>query len=216
MFLAGLLSPPQTFVLAVVCLEFKNPMFNSIPDGERADRELMSLLKENGVPEKNFVLVEGKRATTARIDFEFREALGRARAEDTLLVYYAGHGFEHPAGFQLATYNTYVGAPGWKMSRAFALINSRFKGRSIALVADCCASGLLQGFASKSRKGVAIFAAALGASEVPEGWGFTKKLTSLLRESKGVLGQAKFNSEFKGHTIHWPDGVNEIRLWSSK
>jgi|GEM_PF-4123801 len=176
----------HTWVFAVSALDFKNRAFAGLPETDRTDNLLLDAFKSRGVPEQQIVWLKGRRTPTQRIDFEFREMLGKARESDVLFVYYTGHGYVQKGQLLLATYNAEVGFPGWRMERAFAQIKKLFRGKAVVFVVDSCASGRLVSYAQKAGGKVCVLASSESDQQVPEGWAFTTALAEAVRGAPTV------------------------------
>jgi hypothetical protein len=224
------LTSDHTWLLAVSCLDFNNRKFTGLPAEGRTDRLLIEDFQDFGLGKDRIVWLQGRRADTQRIDFEFQEILGRARKDDVLFVYYTGHGYDLKGGLTLATWNAEVGSEGWQMVRAFTEIDKFFRGRAIVFLADCCASGKLVQFAQASKKVVAIVSSASNDEDVPEGWSFTTALAEVFRgrpdldlDNNGVIDwdeatshvEARLNADYghpgavfrpTGFDLSWPVG----------
>jgi len=91
--------PQKTWVFVVGVLSWKHSeTFGSFPVKNRRDNALVDFFKQSGVPEAQIVYLQDKQATQQRIDSAFAEQLKKLRADDLLIVYYAGHGSKSDDG----------------------------------------------------------------------------------------------------------------------
>lgn len=193
------LTPDHTWLLAVSCLQFKNRKISGLPSLGRTDDAFVKSFGSNHV-----VWLKDEKADTKRIDFEFREMLGRARKDDVLVVYYTGHGYSDKSDLLLATWNAGVGFPGWSMNRAFGEIRKSFRGRAVVFLADCCASGRLVDYAHRSYQPVAVLSSSVNDEDVPEGWAFTTAMTEVLN------GHPQIDTDRNGR-IEWAEAASHVQ-----
>src|SRR5205814_732174 len=91
-------TPAHTRVFIVGILEWKGGAIASFPKDGRRDTELAEAFEQRGVPEKNIALIQDAKATTATVRAEFDAFLKRSVKNDTLFVYYCGHGYGSAEG----------------------------------------------------------------------------------------------------------------------
>lgn len=172
--------PARTWVFAVGILEWQDKKtFGAFPKEGRKDQELMDLFRSRGVPEDHILFLKDEEATRKRILAELPKHLEKAGEGDLLVFYYAGHGCRDDDSGAMYFANYDATAPfaktGWKMSSVFDEIESKFRGSSALLMADCCYSGSIavEARKRKSRVSYACLTSSL-SSEISTGnWTFT-------------------------------------------
>ncbi|MBS1713351.1 MAG: caspase family protein [Armatimonadetes bacterium] len=178
-FLACTLKPevptPRTWLFGVACTTFKDRRFHNLPAEGRA-MALPESLERTGVPRSRIVWLRDRDAETRRVDFEFKEMLGRVKPGDTLVVFYSGHGYFQDGKPQLATYNAEVASSGWRIERVSSWLSKAFKGSCLVVAIDCCASGSMLPWFQNQRFPVTFLASAKGDAQAPEGWSFQELL----------------------------------------
>lgn len=178
--------PARTWAFVVGLLEWKHSdIYSPFPKEERRDAQLVKLLKERGVPERQVRYLQDRKATTAAIAAGFAELLAAAPAGSTLILYYCGHGGMDDGGAVFfASYDADDGdIPGWPAAAIPDAIEKHFRGSQAILLADCCHSGhLADAVAARPRR---VTYATLGsslASELSTGnWTFTEAILAALR-----------------------------------
>ncbi len=133
------------WVLAVGVLEWERPdLWDPFPKEARRDTRLVDLLRGR-VPADQLVYVQDKNASLGAIQKGLSSVMARAKAGDTLLIYYAGHGYCNDDG--LFFFAPYDGGDEddsyWAGRQLVQTISSEFRGSSCWIVADCCHSGAL-------------------------------------------------------------------------
>ena len=181
--------PQRTWVFVVGTLKWKHhDMFDSFPQKNRRDAQLVESFRQQGVPDERMVYLQDAQATTRQVKTAFTALLAKAREGDFLFVYYCGHGYksvdERTTWF--ATYDAGDDTPGWSTDSIVKDIEKYFKGSRAFLTADCCYSGSL---AQQARRlGQRVSYACLtssSASELSTGnWTFTEMLVA------GLSGKA--------------------------
>ena len=139
------IDPARTYALVVGVLEWKaKDEWESFDTGFRRDAMLVEHLKKRGISGSHLIYLQDKQATLEKIRASLKEVVGRAHAGDTLLVYYAGHGFLEAGEGYFANYD--IGEKQktwWSMSELVDTIQASFLGERAILIADCCHSGRL-------------------------------------------------------------------------
>lgn len=170
-------NPASTWVFAVGVLNFDVPHLRSWPDTNRADAELIELLKKRGVPESQIVFLKNSEAMKYNVESRFNELLGKTHPGDTLIFYYAGHGKRRDDDYgkpiQFVTFDSYS---RWDVSDIVATIDARFQGAHAMLIGDCCYSGALALEASRrsGRIDYTVLASAHKNSRSTGSWAFTR------------------------------------------
>jgi hypothetical protein len=179
--------PQRTWVFVVGALRFKHAdMFDSFPQENRRDAELVSYFKQQGVPSGQIVYLRDREATAGRIQSALAAQLARARKGDLLFLYYTGHGYKSDDGEEtlLASYDAGDDdVPGWPVDSIPATIERYFKGARAFIALDNCYSGALVEAIAK-REGRVSYAALTSstANKSSTGeWTFTESLLATLR-----------------------------------
>ena len=173
--------PKRTWVFVVGTLHWKHrDMFDSFPQKNRRDEQLVQYFKQQGVPEDQLVYLQDARATTRNVKTSFTNFLSKAREGDLLFVYYCGHGYKSDDGrtTYFATYDAGDDVPGWSTDSIVKDIENHFKGSRAFLTADCCYSGSLAQQARRFGQNVSFAClTSSSASELSTGnWTFTETL----------------------------------------
>jgi len=168
---------PRTWLFGVVCTRFKDRRFHNLPIEGRS-RALPDAMERQGVAKSRILWLSDREAETRRVDFEFKEMLGRVKAGDTLVVFYSGHGYFQDGKPQLATYNAEVASPGWRIERMSTWLAKAFRGSRLVVVIDSCASGSMLPWFQRQRFPLTFLASAKGDAQAPEGWNFQELLGS--------------------------------------
>ena len=179
--------PQRTWVFVVGTLRFKHKdMFDSFPQENRRDAELVSFFRKQGVPAPQIVYLRDAQATADRIQSALAAHLSRARKGDWLFLYYTGHGYKSDDDeAYLASYDTGdEDVPGWPMDSIPTSIERYFKGSRALLVLDNCYSGALAD-AVRARADSSVSYAVLASSSADQPstgeWTFTEGLLAALR-----------------------------------
>lgn len=181
--------PQRTWVFVVGTLKWKHSdVFNSFPQKNRRDAQLVDFFRQQGVPGDQLVYLQDTQATTRRVKSTFRDFLSRAREGDLLFFYYCGHGYksDDERTTYFATYDAGEDVPGWATESVVRDVERYFKGSRALLTADSCYSGSL---AERARRtsGRVSYAALTSASAnelSTENWTFTEMLLA------GLAGKA--------------------------
>lgn len=178
--------PQHTWVFIVGTLQWQHSdMFESFPQKNRRDAQLVNFFKTQGVPAEQMVYLKDRQATTRQVRTAFRDLLSRASEGDMLFVYYTGHGYksddERTTFF--ATYDAGENVPGWATSSIVGDIERYFKGSEAILAADCCYSGSLtqQVRQLNSRISYACLASSSSNELSTANWTFTEMLLAGLK-----------------------------------
>jgi RNA binding activity-knot of a chromodomain len=178
--------PQKTWVFVVGLLQFQQKdMFDSFPQTNRRDGQLVEFFRQQGVPESQLVFLKDAQATTRRVETSFQIFLSKAEPDDLLVFYYTGHGYksddEHTTYF--ATYDASEDVQGWTTEAIVSDIEKYFKGSRALLTADTCYSGNLAEQTEKlgRRVSYATLASATSSHVSTENWTFTEMLLAGLR-----------------------------------
>ena len=175
--------PQRTWVFVVGTLKWKHrDMFDSFPQENRRDAQLVEYFQQQGVPAQQLVYLQDAQATTRQVKSSFATFLAKAREGDLLFVYYCGHGYksddERTTFF--ATYDAGDDVPGWSTESIVKDVEKYFKGSRAFLTADCCYSGSLVQQAQRQSHRVSFAClTSSSASELSTGnWTFTEMLVA--------------------------------------
>ncbi len=156
---AGEWKPDKTYAIIIGVLEWDADL-TAYPKLNRKDEALRNALVERGTPAKNITMLLDSKATLSRIRDATDETLDKVDGESTLIIYYAGHGWQADDDFCFANYDVRLGRAhrdtAWSMKELAASLAARFQGKQVILLADCCYSG-----------GMKVIAEALANKSVP-------------------------------------------------
>jgi hypothetical protein len=177
--------PEKTWVFVVGVLSWKHSeQFGSFPAKNRRDAALVDFFKQSGVPESQIVYLQDKQASQQRIDNAFSEQLKKLRADDLLIVYYAGHGSKSEDGddVYLASYDAGDNeVEGWSVNSIPGKIKSSKCSRVLWFL-DCCYSGQAALAITKQNSGpaYACVTSSAASESSTEHWTFTEALLDAL------------------------------------
>lgn len=178
--------PQRTWVFVVGTLRFKHKeMFDSFPQENRRDAELVSFFRKQGVPSPQIVYLRDAQATASRIRSALAAHLARAGKGDWLFLYYTGHGYKSDDDeAYLASYDAGdETVAGWPVDSIPASIERYFKGSRAMLILDNCYSGALAEAVRRRASSVSYAVLASSAADKPSTgeWTFTEGLLAALR-----------------------------------
>ena len=181
--------PQRTWVFVVGTLQWKHrDMFDSFPQKNRRDAQLVEFFRQQGVPAQQLVYLQDAQATTRQVKTAFAAFLAKAREGDLLFVYYCGHGYKSDDARTtfFATYDAGDDTPGWSTDSIVRDVEKYFKGSRAFLTADCCYSGSLAQQARRLSQRVSFAClTSSSASQLSTGnWTFTEMLVA------GLSGKA--------------------------
>ena len=177
---AGEWNPEKTYALIIGVLEWEADL-TAYPKANRKDAALRNQLVERGTPANNITMLLDSKATLSRIREATEETLNKVGEDSTLIIYYAGHGWQSEDDFCFANYDVRLGRPAretaWSMKNLAAGVAERFKGKQLILLADCCYSGGMKLIAEAMvRKNIPCFSlTSAGPANASTGnWTFTQ------------------------------------------
>ncbi|HYW70449.1 MAG TPA: Tudor-knot domain-containing protein [Pyrinomonadaceae bacterium] len=178
--------PQRTWVFAVGILQFQHKdLFDSFPQKNRRDAQLIEFFRQQGVPESQIVFLKDSQATTRHVENSFPAFLSKAGPNDLLFFYYTGHGYksDDEQTTYFATYDDSEDTVGWATDSIIRDIEKYFKGSRALLTADTCFSGTLaqQTRQLGRRVSYATLASATSNHTSTENWTFTEMLLAGLR-----------------------------------
>lgn len=178
--------PPRTWVYVVGLLEWQNrDVFNSFPQTNRRDAQLVDFFRQQGVPEEHIVFLRDGQATSRRVHNSFPAFLSKAQPGDLLFFYYTGHGYksDDERTTYFATYDAGENVEGWATDSIVRDVERYFRGSQALLTADTCYSGSLAVQAQRlgRRVSYASLTSASASQLSTENWTFTEMLLDGLR-----------------------------------
>lgn len=173
--------PRRTFVFVVGLLKWQNKdVFNSFPQTNRRDAQLVEYFRQQGVPEDQIVFLKDAQATTRRVNKGFTEFLSKTQPGDFLFFYYTGHGYqsEDERTTYFATYDAGADVEGWATDAIVRDVEKYFRGSQALLAADTCFSGSLTAQAQRlgRRVSYATLTSSSATQQSTENWTFTEML----------------------------------------
>lgn len=163
-------------------LKWEDPGIPRFSPRHRKDKELAETLVRKGVPKQNVTLLLDEQATLKQIRTALQERAGGARAQDTLLFYYCGHGrleSDNKVFFCNFDAGGKVQKPDFGIEEIFDILKKHFRGARVLLLADCCHSGGLKEIA-RQLAGAGIPAVCLASADVRSvsttSWIFTQTI----------------------------------------
>ena len=180
--------PARTWVYFVGLLEWQNSeSFASFPQLNRRDEVLLNVLRAQGVPEKQIIYLKDSEAPIAKVKETFPKFLRQAKAGDTVIVYFCGHGYksEDNKKTYLVTYDASETKMGWDVEALTDELEKNFKGESAILMVDNCFSGALteavKARSSSSNISYAVMTSSPSNSSSTGNWTFTESLIYAFR-----------------------------------
>jgi len=174
------LDPGKTWVLVVGVLQWQFPeVYPSFPKTNRRDVQLVERVARWGVLREDRVhLLEGA-ATVDAVRKAFARQLRQVQAGETLIFYYAGHGYrrESDGSFWMAPYDANELETHFGLNEIAQLL-SGFQGSHLILAGDCCHSGSLRSFVEQSVWKFGMFALSSSPAQLSStgNWTFTDSL----------------------------------------
>lgn len=186
----------KTRALVVGILQWQDSRFRGFPQEGRRDAVLVETLRRRGVPEANITFLRDRAATKSAIERALSAALAATAADETLLVYYAGHGARVDDGktffVPFDAVSGRVQDTGWSMkSLVDAVSTGTFRGRAL-LTADCCYSGALTRDVESRTAGrpIATLTSSMASVVSTGNWTFTECLLAGL-DGAGVCDTSR-------------------------
>ena len=175
----------HTWVFVVGVLEWqRSDVYPSFPKTNRRDTRLALAYATLGVPSEQITLLIDRAATGSNIHHGLMDILGKSKPGDTLILYYAGHGYrqESDETFWMVPYDGYDVDTLWGLKGLERDIRAHFQGQRVLLSADCCHSGSLRLVAERNAGGVGFFALSSSTARLSStgNWTFTDCLLDAL------------------------------------
>lgn len=173
----------RTWVFMVCLVEWKDSAtWAPFPQKNRKDVVLRDTLKARGVPANQIVFLQDKFATTASVERQFIEFLKKPSPNDSIFVYFEGHGAkdEGTGTPYLITYDVDAENKGWKFDSLPDMIEKYFRGSQAIIALDNCYSGAMADSVGRAKRRISygVLTSSL-ASQVSTGnWTFTESLIS--------------------------------------
>jgi hypothetical protein len=182
--------PARTHAVIVGVLSWPEEGLKPFPEKNRKDQELRDVLVRRGVPADQVILLLDKAATKTSILRALRHAAEKAKPQDTLIFYYAGHGAKTGRDIAFANYDINprdCANTGLLLSVVSETLARFFRGSKVVLWADACHSGGLARVADRLAE-AKISAVSLTSSEASNlstrNWTFTQSILD------GISGSA--------------------------
>ena len=174
-------NPKKTWVFFVSLVEWEDAeSFESFPQENRRDTTFLNVLRQKGVPENQIVSLRDRAATIAKIQKLFENFLSRVPADNSILVYYSGHGYKvNNTDTYLASYDAGIRTErSWSVKSIPNMIELYSKSRQAIIIIESCYSGAIVDLlkARRSRVSYAAFASAPSNSSSTGNWTFTESL----------------------------------------
>lgn len=141
---------PQSFALIVGVGDYKNLPDKGLEFTERDAELIYSILisqRGGSFPPENVHRLIGERATLENVRYEIEQWLPSvARTQDTVLIYFAGHGFAYEGKGYLAPYDFTlqdISGSGYPMNSLGEIVASRILAKNKILLTDACHSGAI-------------------------------------------------------------------------
>ena len=174
--------PANTHALIVGVLEWEADL-TPYSKQDRKDQALRDLLIKRGTPPENITMLLDSQATLSNIRQAIDDTLRKTTEGSTLIVYYAGHGWQADDDFCFANYDVRLGRDSkntaWSMNELANLTTERFNGNQAIFWADCCYSGGMRVIVEKlASKNIASFSltSAATANTSTGNWTFTQSI----------------------------------------
>lgn len=184
--------PGRTSAVLIGVLEWANPGFAPFPKEGRVDARLAETLTARGVASDRLRFLRDTEATHEACRAALHAAATSAKEGDTLVVYYAGHGWRDRDGkVFFAPYDVDGEDPSTALSVAEIgdVLRQDFHGARLLLLADCCHSGALGRVAESyaaggAHTGVEVKAGAITSAledvSSTGAWTFTEAMVAVL------------------------------------
>jgi hypothetical protein len=107
-------------------------MFDSFPQKNRRDAQLIEFFRQQGVPDSQILFLKDAQATSRRVQNSFPTFLSKAGPDDLLVFYYTGHGYksDDERTTYFATYDTGDNLDGWETEAIVRDVERYFKVRA--------------------------------------------------------------------------------------
>lgn len=167
-------------------VEWQDPeMFPPFGQEGRKDDDLLSLMRQRGVPRNQIVYLRDQQATTRRIKTELQNMLAKTGEDDLVFVYFEGHGYKDESGKNtfLASYDASDEVEGVSVRWIPDTLERNFRGSRAVIALDNCYSGAMAQAVRTGRRRVsyAVLASSLASQESTGNWTFTEALVSGFR-----------------------------------
>lgn len=167
--------------------EYESSQLPRLAYAAKDARDVANALLNNGWSRDHIHVLTDEQATERNIRLALESWLTKARPEDTILLYWAGHGYpdpDDPRRIYLACYDTDINFPvtGMRMDRVRNMLEER-NAHNVVVIADTCHSGGLMVRSGGSERAVGrVMTESLGANRpareaseqdpLPPGWIF--------------------------------------------
>lgn len=213
--------PAKTYALIVGVLQWEADL-TPYSKQDRKDQALRDLLIKRGTPPENITMLLDSQATLSNIRQAIDDTLRKTTEGSTLIVYYAGHGWQADDDFCFANYDVRLGRDSkntaWSMNELANLTTDRFNGNQAIFWADCCYSGGMRVIVEKlASKNIASFSltSAATANTSTGNWTFTQSILDGLAgeplidtNDDGKITLGELQTEVKNAMNHMEGQVN--------
>lgn len=206
---AAAFNPNRTWVVAIGLLEWKDAeTWAPFSKQNRRDTQIVKAFANLGVPADHLVLLQDKAATYKALRATVKSTLARTRPGDTLIFYYAGHGYHDGRAFYMVPYDGYETDSLYSQKQLTGDVESLFAGQRVLLVADCCHSGSLANWVKRGdhKKDYAALTSSKASESSTGNWTFSDCFLDALHgegylddNHDGVLTLSEVGSELGRH-----------------
>ncbi len=189
--------PERTWLLAVGVLEWQySHIWPSFPKQNRRDQMLVEAMLRRGVPQHQVRALYDREATGQAVQAQVNELIARIPAGDTLVIYYAGHGYRetNESKFWMVPYDGSNPSTLWSLEDLAGRLEKGCKAERVMLIADCCFSGSLRLLARRhqGRLSFAGFSSSLARLSSTGNWTFSDAILD------GIRGDPRMDRDHDG------------------
>jgi len=134
----------EKYALLVAVEAYHDKCISTVIFAENDATDLAASIQDVGFPAANIEVMLSASATKTRIESAIRTLCRRLRAEDELLLFFAGHGFAENGHNSITCHDTVLSdlpATSIRLHDIFSWVRSS-KVRKAVILLDCCHSGL--------------------------------------------------------------------------
>lgn len=197
--------PKRTWVVAFGLLEWKDAeSWAPFSKLNRRDQQIVKAFGQLGVPAAQMVLLQDKAATGKAWRAALQTTVAKTRPGDTLVFYYAGHGWHDGRTFYMVPYDGSETDTLFGQKELTQELEGHFAGDRVLLVADCCHSGALANWVKRGghKKSYAALTSSKASESSTGNWTFSDCFLDALRgevyldaNHDGVLSLSEVGNE---------------------